>query len=203
MWNVIFACFLTLVFVIIYDYYTGSSNFGESLIAFVDHFGWLTLAGIGAFFSYVFYIRALGIGKASITQAVKSSVIIFSIPISIVLAYFGFIDPISTDPSLIIIRVSGIILMLLGIVSFALTLIKAYIFIKMKPGYPIEVTMQKLWDIKGVNRVTAVAGDYDFIVKIRTRALVQGYERILRKIESIEGIKQFRWQSVLKEWEDI
>ena len=75
--------------------------------------------------------------------------------------------------------------------------------IKMKPGYPIEKTMQKLWDIKGVNRVTAVAGDYDFIVKIRTRTLVKGYERILRKIESIEGIKQFRWQSVLKEWEDI
>ncbi len=203
MWNVIFACLFTLVFVIIYDYYTGSSNFSESLKAFVNHFGWLTLAGFGAFFSYVFYIRALGIGKASITQAVKSSVIIFSIPISIALAYFGFIDPISTDYSLLIVRISGIILMLLGIVSFALTLIKAYIFIKMKPGYPIEVTMQKLWDIKGVNRVTAIAGDYDFIIKIRTRTLVKGYERILRKIESIEGIKQFKWQSVLKEWENI
>ncbi|UCF50705.1 MAG: Lrp/AsnC ligand binding domain-containing protein [Thermoplasmatales archaeon] len=203
MWNVIFACLFTLVFVFFYDYYTGSSNFSESLKTFVDYFGLLTLAGIGAFFSYVFYIRALGIGKASITQAVKSSVIIFSIPISIALAYFGFIDPISTDPVLIIIRVSGIILMLLGIISFALTLIKAYIFIKMKPGYPIEVTMQKLWDINGVNRVTAVAGDYDFIVKIRTRTLVKGYERILRKIASIEGIKDYKWQSVLKEWEDI
>ena len=63
--------------------------------------------------------------------------------------------------------------------------------------------MQKLWDISGVNRVSAVAGDYDFIIKIRTRTLMKGYEKIIRKIESIEGIKEYKWQSVLKEWEDI
>ncbi len=203
LWNVTFACFFTMIFVILYDYYYGTNNFVESIYAFVNHFGWLTLAGIGIFFSYVFYIRALGIGKASVTQAVKSSIIIFIIPVSLALAYFGLIDPISNDPVLILIRFIGITLMLLGIISFALTLIKAYIFIKMKPGYPIEKTMQSIWDIKGVNRVTAVAGDYDFIVKIRTRTLVKGYERILRKIESIEGIKEYKWESVLREWENI
>jgi DNA-binding Lrp family transcriptional regulator len=203
MWNVAFACLFTIVLVIIYDFYSGSNNFVESIYAFVNQFGWLSLVGIGTFFGYIFYIRALGIGKASITQAVKSSVIIFTIPVSIVLAYFGYIDPISTDPALIIIRFSGIVLMLLGIISFALTLTKAYIFIRMKPGYPIKKLMKNLWNIKGVDRVTAVAGDYDFIVKIRTRTLVKGYERILRRIESIEGIKQYKWQSVLKEWENI
>ena len=93
--------------------------------------------------------------------------------------------------------------MLFGIVSFALTLVKAYIFITVKPGYPIDETMRKLWDIHGVTRVTATAGAYDFIVKIRTRTLVKGYERIIRKIEEIEAIKDFRWESVLKEWESI
>jgi DNA-binding Lrp family transcriptional regulator len=73
----------------------------------------------------------------------------------------------------------------------------------MKPGYNIEETMQKLWNIHGVNRVTAVAGPYDFIIKIRTRTLLKGYEKILRKIGSIEGIKEYKWQSVLKEWENI
>jgi DNA-binding Lrp family transcriptional regulator len=63
--------------------------------------------------------------------------------------------------------------------------------------------MQKLWDIGGVTRVTAVAGTYDFIIKIRTRTLVKGYERIIRKIEGIEAIEEYKWQSVLKEWEDI
>jgi len=203
LWNVTFACLFTAIFALTFDYYNGTNNFINAIYASINQFGWLILVGIGTFFSFVFYIRALGIGKASVTQAVKSSVIIFTIPVSIALAYFGFIDPITADPILILIKVMGIILMILGIVSFALTLIKAYIFIKMKPGYPIEETMQKLWGIHGVNRVTAVAGEYDFIIKVRTRTLVKGYERILQKIESIEGIKEYKWQSVLKEWEDI
>lgn len=93
--------------------------------------------------------------------------------------------------------------MVLGIISFALNLVKAYIFITIKPGYSIEKTMQELWDIRGVTRVTATAGTYDFIVKIRIRALVKGYEKIIRKIEHIESIEKFKWESVLKEWEDI
>ena len=73
----------------------------------------------------------------------------------------------------------------------------------MKPGFPIEKAMQQLWNIPGVIRVTAVAGQYDFIVKIRTRTLVKGYERIIRRIEDIKAIKEYKWQSVLKEWENI
>lgn len=203
LWNVFFAFIFSAFFVVIYDYYNGTNNLAEGIFASFDYFGWIVLVAIGVFFSFVFYIRALGIGKASVTQAVKSSVIIFSIPVSLILSYFGIIAPLSTDPVLILIKFIGIVLMLLGILSFALTLTKAYIFIKMKPGYPVEETMQKLWNIKGVNRICAVAGEYDFIIKIRTRTLVKGYERILRKVETIDGIKDYRWQSVLKEWEDI
>jgi DNA-binding Lrp family transcriptional regulator len=203
LWNVIIACLFTTIFIFIYDYFQGTNNLIQAVYASIDYFGWFALIAGGVFFSYIFYIRALGIGKASVTQAVKSSIIIFIIPVSIILAYFGIIAPISTNPVLILIKFIGIVLMLLGILSFALTLTKAYVFIKMKSGYHIEETMQKLWDIRGVNRVCAVTGDYDFIIKIRTRTLVKGYERILRKIETIEAIKDYKWQSVLKEWEDI
>ena len=80
---------------------------------------------------------------------------------------------------------------------------KAYVFITVNPGYPIDETMNKLWNIRGVTRVTATAGIYDFIIKIRIRTLVKGYEKIIRKLEEIEAIKKFKWESVLKEWEDI
>jgi DNA-binding Lrp family transcriptional regulator len=130
-------------------------------------------------------------------------VIVFTIPISIILGIYGIIPPFTTDPVMIIIKTMGIILMLLGILSYALTLMKAYIFINMKTGYDINETMKRLWEIKGVNRVTVLAGKYDFILKIRTRTLVKGYERILRKIEMIPGIEKFTYQSVLKEWEDV
>jgi DNA-binding Lrp family transcriptional regulator len=104
---------------------------------------------------------------------------------------------------MLLIKVIGTTLVILGIVSFALNLVKAYVFINVKTGVPIEETMKKLWNIRGVTRVTATAGPYDFIVKIRTRTLVKGYEQIIRKIEEIEAIEEYKWESVLKEWEDI
>jgi DNA-binding Lrp family transcriptional regulator len=151
----------------------------------------------------VFYIRALGIGKASVTQAVRASSVLFVIPFSILISYFNIIPPFTVDPVMILIKVIGTTLVILGIVSFALNLVKAYVFINIKTGVSIEETMQKLWNIRGVTRVTATAGQYDFIVKIRTRTLVKGYERIIRKIEEIDAIKEYKWESVLKEWENI
>ena len=202
-WNIVFACIFSLIIIIVYDFITNQNNIIAGIRASLDHFWWVSLTMAVTFFAFVFYIRALGIGKASITQAVRSSIVIFTIPVTILLAFFGIIPLFSLDPVWLLIKIIGIILIIIGIVSFALTLVKAYIFIKMKPGYPIEELMQKLWDINGVTRVTAVSGKYDFIIKIRTRTIVKGYEKILRKIQSIDGIKEYKWQSVLKEWEDI
>jgi DNA-binding Lrp family transcriptional regulator len=203
LYNVIFALIFTIIFVAAYDFITGNNTLYESVVASFQYFHLLALIGIGTFISFIFYIRALGIGKASVTQAVRSSIIIFSIPISIILGMIGIIDPLSTDPIVLLIKFIGISIMILGIISFALTLTKAYIFIKMKPGIPIDETMKRLWEINGVNRVCAVTGKYDFIIKIRTRTLIKGYERILKRVESIEGVEEFKWQSVLKDWEDI
>ena len=202
-WNVVFACGFTALIVAIYDIFFSPGVFMAGVEASIKYFDWVALTMSITFFSYVFYIRALGIGKASVTQAVRASIIIFSIPFSLILVHFGVLDTFVADPVMILIKMMGVILVIFGIISFALTLVKAYIFIKMKPGYPIEKAMQQLWNIPGVTRVTAVAGPYDFIVKIRTRTLVKGYERIIRKIEDIKAIKEYKWQSVLKEWEDI
>jgi len=202
-WNVVFACVFTIIIVTIYDFLMSSGHLLAGLNASIEHFGWVALTMGITFFSYVFYIRALGIGKASVTQAVRASTVLFAIPFSIILSYFNIIPPITTDPVMILLKIIGITLVILGIVSFALTLFKAYIFIRVKSGYSIEETMEKLWKINGVTRVAAVAAPYDIMVKIRTRTLVKGYERIVRKIEEIEAIKEYRWESVLKEWEKI
>ncbi|RLF40372.1 MAG: hypothetical protein DRN12_05530 [Thermoplasmata archaeon] len=202
-WNVLFAFLITSGIVLIYDISSGANHLLNGIIYAFRFFNWISIMGIGTFFSLVLYIRALGIGKASVTQAVKSTAIIFSIPVSIILAYLNIIPSFSTDPTMVAIRGIGIILMILGIASYALTLVKAYIFIEMKPGYPILDIMRKLWDIRGVTRVAAVAGKYDFIIKIRTRTLVKGYEKIIRKLNEIEGIKKYKWESVLREWEKL
>jgi DNA-binding Lrp family transcriptional regulator len=202
-WNVLFSCFMTTILIFLYDASMGTKHLIAGINASITHFHWIALISTGAFFALVFYIRALGIGKASVVQAVRSSTIIFSIPVSLFIASLGIIEPFSFDPVLLIIKVIGISIMILGIISFAINLVKAYIFISVKPGYPLEETMQKLWAIRGVTRVTVTAGKYDFIVKIRIRALVKGYENIVKKVESIDAIDSYKWESVLKEWEDI
>jgi len=203
LWNVIFACIFTTALLISSDFFIGTGHLIEGITASIEHFDWVALTMGVTFFSYVFYIRALGIGKASVTQAVRASTVLFVIPFSLLVSYFNIIPPFSTDPVMILIKTIGTILVVLGIVSFALTLMKAYVFINVKSGYPIEETMKNLWKIHGVTRVTATAGKYDFIIKIRIRTLVKGYEKIIRNLEEIESIKKFKWESVLKEWEDI
>lgn len=202
-WNVLIAFIMTSIMIFFYDIFTNGNHLIDGFIATIENIGWVTLIAIGALFSFIFYIRALGIGKASIVQAVRSSTIIFAIPVSIFIAYLGVIPQFSLDPTMLLMKAIGIIIMVLGIISFALTLVKAYIFVRIKPGYDIEETMQQMWKIRGVSRVTAVAGKYDFILKIRTRTLVKGYEKIIRKLGKIDAIKEYKWESVLKEWEDI
>ena len=202
-WNVLFSCLFSLVFIMIFDAINGTSYLTSAVDAAIQYKEWVGTTMFLTFFTYVFYIRALGIGKASITQAVRASTIIFVIPFTLLVSYMGLITPFSTDPTLLIMKIIGITLMILGILSTAFTLVKAYIFITIKPGYSTEETIQKLWNIHGVSRVVATAGPYDMIVKIHTRTLVKGYEKIIKKIEEIEAIDDFKWQSVLKEWEDI
>jgi DNA-binding Lrp family transcriptional regulator len=155
------------------------------------------------FFAYVLYIRALGMGKASVNNAIRASTIIFAIPFSILLLQLGIITQFSTDPVMLLIKIIGMVLIVMGIISFALTVVKSYIFITVKPGTPIKETMQKLWDIRGVSHVSVTSGKYDFIVKVSTRTLMKGYERIIRRLDEIDAIKKYHWESVLKDWENI
>ena len=202
-WNVIFACIFTSIIIIIYDFILGTNNLTEGINVSIKYFNWVALTMAITFFSYVFYIRALGIGKASVTQAVRATIVILTIPFSIILSFLNIIPPFTTDPVMLLLKIIGTILVLLGIISFAFSLMKAYVFIHVKPGYPIEETMNKLWNIKGVTRVTAIAGVYDFMIKIRIRTLMKGYEKIIKKIEEIESIKDYKWFSVLREWEEV
>jgi hypothetical protein len=38
---------------------------------------------------------------------------------------------------------------------------------------------------------------------VRTRTLGKGYKEIVNRIEEIEGIEDFSWNSTLKEWENV
>ena len=198
LWNVIFTAIFTAVFVFIYN----KDYFFEAIRASYKFYPWLSLTMGVTFFAYVLYIRALGLGKASISQAVKASTIIFAIPLSLLLSHymnFSF----SASPTLLIIKFMGIILVFLGVMTFALTEVRAYVFINAQGDKSIKKLMDDIWHIRGIVAVSALAGKHDLIAKVRIRTLGKGYERIVRRIEGIEGIEEFMWQSILKEWEEI
>jgi len=201
-WNVVFSCLFTAIILFIWDCLMGYQYLSDGITASITFFPWIFVTMATTFFAYVLYIRSLGLGNASVNNAIRSSTIIFALPFSFGLAAMG-ITVFSTDPVMLLIKIIGMILIVLGIVSFALTIVKAYIFITIKPGRVRKPIMKKLWDIPGVTHVTATAGAYDFIVKVSTRTLVKGYERILRKIDEIEEIQSYKWESVLKDWEKI
>lgn len=204
-WNVFFSFLFTGLLLFIYDLFTSGNHLITGFMTSIDPFYFLLLVlTMGTtFFSYVLYIRSLGMGKASVNNAIRASTIIFAIPFSIILLQLGTITEFSTDPVMLIIKIIGMILIVMGIISFALTVVKSYIFITVKPGSPIRETMQKLWDIRGVSHVSVTSGKYDFIVKVSTRTLMKGYERIIRKLDEIPEIKKYHWESVLKDWEKI
>ncbi len=204
-WNVVFSCIFTTIILFIFDIFTGSGHLMAGFTASISPFYFL-IVGVTmsvTFFAYVLYIRSLGMGKASVNNAIRASTIIFAIPFSILLLQLGIISEISTDPVMLIIKVIGIILIIMGIVSFALTVVKAYVFVTVKTGRPLRETMQKLWNIRGVTHVTITTGEYDFVVKVSTRTLMKGYERIIKKLDEIDEVKKYRWASVLKDWENI
>lgn len=201
-WNLFFTTIFVTAFILIQDFILGTNYLAKSLEGSIRFF-WLVALTMGiTFFSYVLYIRALGMGKASITEGVRASIVIFSIPVTLILSLFIPI-PIPQSPALWLIKIIGIILVVLGIVSFALTQVTAYILVRATPGTRISDLIENIWNIRGVESVAAVAGKYDIIAKVRIRTLIKGYERIIRRLESIPGISYFEWKSVLKEWENV
>jgi drug/metabolite transporter (DMT)-like permease len=205
LWNVVFSCIFTAIILFIFDIFTNGGHLISAFTTSMNPYYFLLLAlTMGTtFFAYVLYIRSLGMGKASVNNALRASTIIFAIPFSIILLQLGVITDFSTDPVMLIIKIIGIIMIVMGIISFALTVVKAYIFVTVKPGRPLRETMQKLWNIRGVTHVTITTGKYDFTVKVSTRTLMKGYERIIKKLDEIDEVKKYRWASVLKDWEKI
>ncbi|MBC7129150.1 MAG: Lrp/AsnC ligand binding domain-containing protein [Thermoplasmatales archaeon] len=198
LWNLIF----TTTFVFIAILFVDKNFFSMSLQAIKNSFEFLLMGVISTFFSVVLFIRAMGIGKASVTQAIRASSVFISIPFFYIAGKF-FPVTIPTDPLLIILKIIALMLVMIGVISFALTEVKAYIFINIKPCYSIAKLSEKILDIKGITAVDVTAGSYDIIAKVRTRTLGKGYERIVRALENIKGIENFKWQSILKEWEEI
>ena len=199
-WNLLLSTIIFMVMITIIDYSSIVAMWSVGLDLII-----ITLASmLITFFARITYIRALGIGRPSITQAVTALTVIFGVVATVVINTIlpGVIPPILASPIIFIIKVIGTIMVALGIVTLALSEVKAYILIKAPRGKGIYI-LKALSKIKGVVVASALAGEFDYIVKVKLRALGKAYRRVIRAIEKIDGIEVFIWLSTLYEWEEV
>ena len=193
-WNMIFTAIFTSVIVFVYS----TEVFVDSFSFLADNFVVITSVAIVSTAAYTLFIRALGLSHASVAQAVRSSTLIFSLAISFALGILFF-----PDLSFALLKFMGIILIIIGIVSLAFTEVRAFLLLNLKHGYTPSQVMGEMWDINGVDSVSVTAGEYDLIAVVRTRTLGKSYENIVAKLEGVEGIEDYTYCPVLREWEDI
>jgi drug/metabolite transporter (DMT)-like permease len=198
-YNLLFSTLFVLLLLLVYD----PRLLAESIDTIGTIPALLFVNAFFTFFSIVLFIRAMGIGKASTTQAVRTSAIIFAIPFTLLIAYFVPGITFESDPTVLAIKFIGLLLVIMGVISYALTEVKAFIFIRLESGHTSSDVLQAVWHIKGITNATVVGGSYDIIAKARMRTLGKGYENIIRALEGIRGIEKFSWQTILKEWEEI
>ncbi|MCR8463493.1 MAG: Lrp/AsnC ligand binding domain-containing protein [Crenarchaeota archaeon] len=157
------------------------------------------------FFAKVTYIRAVGMGKASIVQAVSSVSAILGIPITILsnLLSPGYFVEISTNVWILIIKVIGAVLVAMGIILLALSEVRAIVLIRIRAGASPRGILESLSKIRGVIRVSAVTGKYDYVVQVKLRTLGKAYGLIASELDKIKGVEDYIWLSTLYEWEEI
>lgn len=171
---------------------------------FIPSFAFVALDMAIVFFASITYIRALGIGKMSMVNALTAVSVILGIPFTYVgylLAPHAFPPP-TTSLFLWTIKIIAIVLVVIGIVSISISEIKSYLLLNVRPGC-IPHVMDKLRHLKGVETISAVSGEYAIIVKIRLRSLAKVYNMMIRYIENIDGIEDVISVLIAKEWERI
>ncbi|MFW9831563.1 MAG: Lrp/AsnC ligand binding domain-containing protein [Candidatus Thorarchaeota archaeon] len=161
---------------------------------------WLLLPVGLTFFSLIAYLQALGRGKMSVVQSVGSISIVLGIPLTLLGAYIfpGTFNPPATDFLSWLLKLTGTIFVISGIIALSLSEMNGYVFIKLRPG--TGDIMTRLRQIHGVSRVSAISGKWDYIIRIDIRSLSSTRVKTLRKIEDVEGVIDMETILILKEW---
>lgn len=162
---------------------------------------WVLLPVTFTFFSIVAYLQALGRGKMSVVQSIGSIAIILGIPLTMIGAILlpGIFNPPATDFLSWMLKLTGTIFVVAGIVALSSATLRGYVFVKLRPG--TGDIMSDLRHIHGVRRVSALSGTWDYLIRIEIRTLSSTRVKTLRKIEEIKGVVDMETSLILKEWE--
>jgi len=165
----------------------------------------ISISMLLVFIATALYIRALAMGKMAVVNAFTSVNIVF-IAVFSMLGSFIFPEVFSFplfDPLLIILRIAGTVLLLVGIFSLSFTDSYIYIFIELESTarYRTPVIMEFIKQIRGVNSVSSVCGVYDLIATARIRTLTRARSSILKALQEVPGLKRTDTRAAMYHWE--
>lgn len=191
---------LDLVFTLLSLPSMNESNWNTMTAKFIPLLGFMVGSSVTTFLSVVLYVRALGRGSMAVVNSLSAISVVLGIPMTLVgnlllPGAFGFI---SSDAFLWTLRVSGITLVMIGVIALEASDVRSIILVKVQPRTPD--LLSDLYAIRGVETASALAGKHDYLLSVRSRSLPKTRKIILRKIQDITGVKTVQTLVVLKDY---
>ncbi len=146
------------------------------------------------------YVRALGKGSMAVVNSLSSISVVLGIPMTIIGNFFieGAFGQLTDDPFLWVLKFFGIALIMIGVIALEAADVRSLVLIRVKPQ--TGDILPALFDIKGVEKATAMAGDYDYLLSIKSRSLGKTRTNILKKVQAIPAIQHIETLVVLRDY---
>jgi uncharacterized membrane protein len=192
--------FLNLSFSVIAIPTLGSDSIQIMLESFIPMLGLMVGSSISAFLSIVMYARALGRGSMAVVNSLSSISVVLGIPMTLLgnLLIPGAFGEMPSESYLVILRVFGILLVMIGVIALQAADVRAMVLIKVKPQ--TGDILPELYDIKGVEKAAALAGTHDYMLSIKSRSLSKTRTGILKKVQAIPEVESIQTIVVLKDY---
>ncbi|MFW9927263.1 MAG: Lrp/AsnC ligand binding domain-containing protein, partial [Candidatus Thorarchaeota archaeon] len=176
------------------------SSWEVMISSFVPLSGLMIGTSIATFFSIVMYVRALGRGSMAVVNSLSAISVVLGLPVTIIgnLIIPGAFGVLDADAFLWSLKIFGVILVLIGVISLQASDIRSVVLIKVKPQ--TGDLLPQLFDIKGVETAAALAGKHDYLLTIKSRNLAKTRSMILKRIQKIPGIADVETLVVIKDY---
>jgi drug/metabolite transporter (DMT)-like permease len=180
--------------------FMSESMWQSMVVGFIPLLGHMVGSSIAAFFAIVMYVRALGRGKMAVVNSLSAISVVLGIPITVIgnLLIPGAFGVLDADGFLWSLKMFGVILVMIGVVALEASDVRSLVLIKVKPM--TGDLLPELFDIKGVEKVSALAGNCDYLLSVKSRNLIKTHSMILKKIQKIQGIYDYETLVVIKEY---
>lgn len=157
-------------------------------------------SSLTAFFSLIMYVRALGRGSMAVVNSLSSISVVLGIPVTLLGNFLlpGGFGNITSDTFLWTLKVFGVILVMIGVFALQGSDVRSIILLRVKPQTGDLLPL--LYEIRGVESASALAGGIDYLLSVKSRSLAKTRTQILKRVQHVPGVASIHTLIVLREY---